>query len=226
MPFYLWEKLAPEVQRESRGTATENANKVVLECLDGFFSHVASMVVQGNKFICHVELPMAFLYAADAWVSRTWCFGMMPTFCIHSRGLFTGQDKFATGVVLEDLHPQRVAVHIVNDHDVFFAKAGDLWELPCLIGVHCLLKLVDANKYILFAFMWGWGGSVRKYVKCFLFGGAYTLSLPAHVSLLCSFKLGEIACSILDIYQGPRVVVAPLDHFEPCLFHQKSPSRM
>jgi hypothetical protein len=46
LPFYQWEKMAPEVQRESRGTATEDADKVVLECLDGFFSHVALMVVQ------------------------------------------------------------------------------------------------------------------------------------------------------------------------------------
>ncbi len=61
MPFYLWEKLAPEVQRENRGTATEDANKVVLECLDGFFSHVALMVVQGNNFICHVGVADGLL---------------------------------------------------------------------------------------------------------------------------------------------------------------------
>ncbi len=81
------------------------------------------------------------------------------------QGLCMGQDKFATGVVLEGLRPRRVAVDIVNDHDVFVAKAGDLWEPPRLIGVNCLLKLIDANKYILFAFMWWWGGSVRKCVK-------------------------------------------------------------
>ncbi len=43
----------------------------------------------------------------------------------------------------------------MNDHDVLVAKAEDLWETPRLIGVHCLLKFVDANKYIPFAFMWG-----------------------------------------------------------------------
>jgi hypothetical protein len=58
LPFYLWEKLAPEVQRESRGTATEDADKVVLECLDGFYSHVTSMV---NKFICHVRVADGLL---------------------------------------------------------------------------------------------------------------------------------------------------------------------
>ncbi len=59
--FYLWEKLAPEVQRESRGTATEDANKVVLECLDRFCSHVASMVIRGNMFIRHVRIADGFL---------------------------------------------------------------------------------------------------------------------------------------------------------------------
>ncbi len=61
MLFYLWEMLAPEVQRESRGTATEDANKVVLECLDDFFRHVAVMAVQGNKFICHVRVADGLL---------------------------------------------------------------------------------------------------------------------------------------------------------------------
>jgi hypothetical protein len=56
-----------------------------------------------------------------------------------------GQDKFAAGVVLEGLCPRQIAVDIMNDHDVFVAKAGDLWEMTRLIGVHCLLKFVDAN---------------------------------------------------------------------------------
>ncbi len=74
--------------------------------------------------------------------------------------------------------------------------------------------------------MWGWVGSVRKYIKCFLFGGAYALSLSVHVSLLHFFRLGEIACNICDIYQGPSVAIAPLDCFEPSLFHHKSPRCM
>ncbi len=71
LSFYLWEKLTPEGQRESRGTATEDADEVVLECMDGFFSHVASMVVQGKKFICHVRVANGLFDAADAWLSRT-----------------------------------------------------------------------------------------------------------------------------------------------------------
>ena len=81
------------------------------------------------------------------------------------QGSCTVQNKFAAGVVLEGLHPQRVAVDTMNDHDVFVAEAGDLLELPRSIRVHYLLMLIDANKYILFAFMWGWGGSDRKYIQ-------------------------------------------------------------
>ncbi len=114
----------------------------------------------------------------------------------------------------------------MNDHDVFIAKAGDLWEKPCLIGVHCFLKFVDANKYTPFAFMWGWGRSVRKYIQCLLFGEAYTLSLTMHVSLLHFFRLWEIVHNICDVDQGPRIVIDLLDHFEPCLFHRKSCHRI
>ncbi len=61
LPFYLWEQLAPDVHRESGGTATEDTNKVVLEYLDGFFGHVALMVIQGNKFVCHIGVADDFL---------------------------------------------------------------------------------------------------------------------------------------------------------------------
>ncbi len=61
MPFYLWEKLAPEVQGESRGTAAEDAYKVVPEFLDSFFSHVALMVIWGEKYVCHLRVADGFL---------------------------------------------------------------------------------------------------------------------------------------------------------------------
>ncbi len=61
LSFYLQEKLAPEVHRESRGTATEDTNKMVLECLDGFFGHVALTVVRGNNLICHIGVANGLL---------------------------------------------------------------------------------------------------------------------------------------------------------------------
>ncbi len=41
------------------------------------------------------------------------------------------------------------------------------------------------------------------------------MSLTAHVSLLCFFRLWEKACNICDVDQGPRIVIAPLDCVEP-----------
>ncbi len=76
-------------------------------------------------------------------------------------------------------------------------------ETPHLIGVHCLLEFLDADKYIPFAFMWGYGRSVGEHIEWFLFGGAYALSLTAHVSLLHFFSLREIACKIFDVDLGP-----------------------
>ncbi len=55
MPFHLRENLAPEVEGKSGGTPAEDADKVILESLDGLFSHVAAMVVGGNKCECHAQ---------------------------------------------------------------------------------------------------------------------------------------------------------------------------
>ncbi len=77
-----------------------------------------------------------------------------------------------------------------------------------------------------FAFMWGWGRSVGKYIQCFLFGGAYALSLTMTVSLLRFSRLWEIECNICDIDQGPRIVIALLECFEPRLLRWKSHRHM
>ena len=61
MPFHLREKLAPEVEGKSGGTPAEDADEAILESLDGLFSHVAKMVVGGNKFKCHAQWVNGFL---------------------------------------------------------------------------------------------------------------------------------------------------------------------
>ncbi len=158
LPFYLREKLAPEVHRESGGTATENTTKVVLECLDGFFLPCCVDGCPGEQ-VC-------MSYQSRQWPS---CMPLM----LGCPGLgvlgqcppFAFAPGLAAGVVLEGLRPQRVSVYIVNDHGELVAKAEDLWETPCLIIVHYLLKFIDANKYIIVAFVWGYGRSVREDVE-------------------------------------------------------------
>ena len=44
----VWAKLTPEVDWHGWGASAEDSNEVILEGLDGFFGHVASVFVRGN----------------------------------------------------------------------------------------------------------------------------------------------------------------------------------
>ena len=48
LSFDLWEKLTPKVDWHGRGATAEDLNKMILEGLDGFFGHVASVFFRGN----------------------------------------------------------------------------------------------------------------------------------------------------------------------------------
>ena len=48
LSFDLWEKLTPKVDWHGWGASAEDSDKMVLEGLDGFFGHVASVFVRGN----------------------------------------------------------------------------------------------------------------------------------------------------------------------------------
>ncbi len=54
MTFNLREKLAPEMYRHGGGASAEHADHVVLERLDGLVDKVATMVIGGDKFVCHL----------------------------------------------------------------------------------------------------------------------------------------------------------------------------
>ena len=50
-----------------------------------------------------------------------------------------GENEFALAVVLEGLASGGVGAHMVEDHDVAVAKAGDERGMTCLAFVHCVL---------------------------------------------------------------------------------------
>ncbi len=50
-----------------------------------------------------------------------------------------GENEFALTVILECLAPGGVGVHVVKNHDVVVAKAGDKGETACLVHVQCVL---------------------------------------------------------------------------------------
>ena len=48
LPFNLWEKSTPKVDWHGWGASAEDSNEMVLEGLDCFFCHVASVFLGGN----------------------------------------------------------------------------------------------------------------------------------------------------------------------------------
>jgi hypothetical protein len=52
------------------------------------------------------------------------------------KGTTAGKYDFSLAVVLEGLTPGGVGVHMVEDHNVAVAEAGDKWETACLVRVN------------------------------------------------------------------------------------------
>jgi hypothetical protein len=48
LPFNLWEKLTPQVDWHGWGTTAEDSEEMILEGLNGFFSHVVLVFLGGD----------------------------------------------------------------------------------------------------------------------------------------------------------------------------------
>ena len=105
MPFHLREKLAPEVEGKSGGPSTEDADKVILESLDGLFSHVTTMVIRENKFECHARCANGFLVCRQFLIVQYLMFGDNACFSHAFQSSCSCKNKFAAGVVLEGFYP-------------------------------------------------------------------------------------------------------------------------
>jgi hypothetical protein len=136
--FDLGEMLAPKMHRHGGRASAEYTDHVVVECLDGLLGKVASMVIGGDKFICHLGEFNLGLVCKQCLVVEY----MVPwdDAALGHLGecVTAGKNEFALAVVLEGLAPGEVGVHVVEDHDVAVAKAGD----ACLVHVHCVLQLM------------------------------------------------------------------------------------
>jgi hypothetical protein len=112
------------------------------------------------------------------------------------KGATAGKNEFALAVVLEGLASRGVGVHMVEDHDVAVAKAGDKREMACLVHVHCVLQIDDPDEDIMCNNVCSWHGVVdwHCYVKgiCIIGGtrgidgksGSDALALSLHMSYL------------------------------------------
>ncbi len=66
--------------------------------------------------------------------------------CCNEHGFF---------LVLEGLHPNGVAVNVVQQHYPPVAMAGDVGEISCLVGIEgshssiVLIEFVDVDEYVI-----------------------------------------------------------------------------
>jgi hypothetical protein len=71
-----------------------------------------------------------------------------------------GKNEFTLAVILEGLAPGGVGVHVVEDHDVAVAEAGDKGETACLVCVHCVLQINDPEEDVMCNNVCNWHGVV------------------------------------------------------------------
>jgi hypothetical protein len=73
----------------------------------------------------------------------------------------------AFGLIFEGLHPERVAVDMVQLHNGSVASTGDVKEVTCLIGIDgcrqavLLVQFIDVHKYIVLFLNAGVGANVN-----------------------------------------------------------------
>ncbi len=139
-----------------------------------------------------------------------------------------GENEFALAVILEGLVPGGVGVHVVEDHDVAVAKAGDKGEVACLVCVHCVLQINDSDEDVMCNNIcsWRWVADWHCYVGgiCIVGGtrgidgasGLDALMLSLHVTHLIFVQFRKILGNDFYTDEGPSAVVALSNGFEPC----------
>jgi hypothetical protein len=149
LSFNLGEKLAPKMQRHGGQASTEHADHVILERLDGLLGKVAMMVIGWDEFICHL-CEFNFGLVCKRCLVVEYLVSWDDAVLSHLRECATaGENEFTLAVILEGLAPGGVGVHVVEDHDVAVAKAGDEGKMTCLVHVHCVVQIDDPDEDIM-----------------------------------------------------------------------------
>ncbi len=138
------------------------------------------------------------------------------------------ENEFALAIILEGLAPGGVGVHMVEDHDVAVAKAGDKRETAHLVCVNCVLQINDPDEDIRCNNVCSWRGVADRHCYvgwiCVIGGtrgidgtrGSDALALSLHVTHLSFLQFRKILGDIFYLDEGPSAVVALLNGFEPC----------
>jgi hypothetical protein len=184
------------MHRHGGQASAKNADHVILEHLDGFLSKVAMMVIGGDKFVCHLGEFNFGLVCKQCLVVEylvPWDNAALG----HSHECATAaKNGFALTVILEGLTPGGVGVHMVEDHDVAVAKAGDKGEMARLVHVHCVFQINNLDEEVMCNNVCSWRGVADQH--CYVGGtcvvggtrgidrasGLDALALSLHVTCL------------------------------------------
>ncbi len=200
LTFDLGEKLAPKMHRHGGRASAEHTDHVVLERLDGLLGQIAPMVIGGERFMCHLgEFDFGLVCKRCLVVEYLvlWDDAVLGHSC---KCTTVGENEFALAVILEGLAPGGVGVHVVEDHDVAVAKAGDKGKMARLVHVHCVFQINDPAEDVMCNNVSSWCGVADRrhcYVGgiCIVAGsggidgasGTDALALSLHVTHLSFF---------------------------------------
>ncbi len=228
MTFDLGEKLAPKIHRHGGRASAEHTDHVVLESLDGLLGKVAMMVIGGDEFVYHLGEFNLGLVCKQCLVVEYLVLWDDAASGNLRECVMAGKNEFALTVILEGLDPGGVGVHVVEDHDVAVAKAGDKRETAHLVRVHCVLQIDDPDEDVMCNNVCSWRGVPDRhcYVRgiCVVGGtrgidgtsGLDALALSSHVTHLSLLRFRKLLGDIFCVDEGPSAVVASLNGFEPC----------
>ncbi len=156
--FDLGEKLAPKMHRHGGRASAEHADHVILERLDGLLGKVATMVIGGDEFICHLG-EFNFDLVCKRCLVVMYLVSWDDAALGHLRECPTaGENEFALAVILEGLAPGGIGVHVVEDHDVGVAKARDKGKTARLVCVHNVLQINDPDEDVMCNNVCSWCG--------------------------------------------------------------------
>jgi hypothetical protein len=164
----MGEKLAPKMYSHGGRASTEYADHVVLERLDCLLGKVATIVIGGGKFICHLGEFNLGLVCKQCLVVK-YLVPWEDAVLSHLRQCTTaGKKEFALAVILESLAPGGIGDNMGEDHDDVVAKAGEKRETACLVHLHCVLHIDDPDEDVMFDNVCSWHRVVDRH--CFVGG--------------------------------------------------------
>ncbi len=118
-------------------------------------------MIGGDKFICHLLGEFNFGFVCKQCLVVEYLVPWDNATLGHSCECTTaGKNEFALTVNLECLAPGGVGVHMVEDHDVLVAKAGDKRETTRLVRVQCVLQIDDPDEDIVCDNVCRWRGVI------------------------------------------------------------------